>query len=92
MDDVTITYEDLTKALDALGILRNDLDTGHVAYYVEGPELLFVLPCAPAEDAVRPSHLVAARKLLDEMGIASPERFDALLREGPHGFPLRPER
>lgn len=77
-----VTYGQLDKALRSLGFSCRVVQEEPPALHYEHPETgaFLTVPPFPENDRVWEHHLVTARVMLDEFGIADPTAFDARLR------------
>jgi hypothetical protein len=82
MNRTEVTYSQLDKALRSLGFsCRLGQQDPPTRVYEHASGALIFVPNFPAEDRVLEHHLVTARVMLDEYGIADPTVFDAKLQK-----------
>lgn len=84
MNRTEVTYGQLDRVLRSFGLTcRLYTADPPPALVYEHKDLgqILTLPPFPEDDAVLEYHLVAARVLLDNFGIAAPTAFDAALRK-----------
>jgi hypothetical protein len=83
MNRIDVTYGQLDKVLRSLGFTSHlvEGDPPAVVYDHKESGASIMLPPFPPEDRVLEYHLVTARVMLDEFGIANPTAFDAKLRK-----------
>ena len=82
MNRTDVTYGQLDKALRSLGFTRRTTEAdppAHVYDHETGASIM--VPPFPEDDHVLEWHLVTARVMLDEYGIADPTAFDARLKK-----------
>jgi hypothetical protein len=83
MKRTDVTYGQLDRALRSLGfpsrLVNGDPPTRRYGHPETRASLL--LPPFPDDDRVLEYHLVTARVMLDEYGIANPSAFQAKLRK-----------
>jgi predicted RNA binding protein YcfA (HicA-like mRNA interferase family) len=72
----SIRYGDLTRLLERLGFVCWRVEGSHLNCENTGADALIMLPGQEAGAAVRPRHLVAMRRYLDEKGLLSRDDFD----------------
>jgi hypothetical protein len=83
MNRTDVTYGQLDKVLRSLGFSRR-LVKGKppaIHYHHKETGAFITVPPFPESDRVLEHHLVTARVMLDEFGIADPSAFDAKLRK-----------
>jgi hypothetical protein len=78
-----VTYGQLDKVLRSLGFTSRLVEGEPPARVYDHKEsgASIMLPPFPEKDRVLEYHLVTARVMLDEQGIADPTAFDAKLRK-----------
>jgi hypothetical protein len=83
MKRTEFTYGQLDKVLRSFGLSSRLINGEPPARAYEHPQygLLFTVPTFPMTDHVLDYHLIAARTLLDQFGVADPKKFDAKLRK-----------
>jgi hypothetical protein len=83
MKRTDVTYSQLDKVLRSLGFSRRLIKGEPPAYVYDHKETgaSFVILPYPETDFVLDYHLVGARVILDEFGIAAPEVFNAKLQK-----------
>jgi len=83
MKRTDVTYGQLDKVLRSLGFTSRLVkgDPPARVYHHRDTDASFMLPPFPDDDRVMLHHLVTARVMLDEHGIADPSAFDAKLRK-----------
>ena len=64
-----------------LGFIRKSTEGTQMLYQHSEKDTWILLPPYELEDEVRPVHLVAARRLLDERGLIEAEEFDRLIAD-----------
>jgi hypothetical protein len=83
MNRTDVTYGQLDKALRSLGfasrLVNGDPPTRLYEHKETGASIM--MPPFPEQDLVLEYHLVTARVMVDEDGIAEPKVFDAKLRK-----------
>jgi hypothetical protein len=85
MKRTNVTYGQLDKVLRSLGFARRELNHERPARVYDHLETgaSIILPVFPDKARVMAHHLVTARVMLDEFGIADPSVFEAkLLKAG----------
>jgi hypothetical protein len=76
-----ITYERLERLLSDLGFVKRRLpERGLVFDHATSDTLLF-LPDGRPGDLVRPAHLMAARRTLEERGLLTADAFENMLAQ-----------
>jgi hypothetical protein len=83
MKRTNVTYGQLDKVLRSLGFARRQLNQDKPArlYDHEETGASIILPAFPDKARVLEHHLVTARVMLDEFGIADPTVFEAKLQK-----------
>ncbi len=83
MTRTDVTYGQLDRVLRALGFSCRLVKGEPPARVYDHPETgaSFMIPPFPNTDFVLDYHLVGARVMLDEYGIADPSAFEAKLRK-----------
>ena len=82
MKRTDVTYGQLDRVLRSLGFsLRLSKKDPPSRVYEHESGALFTMPPFPMTDSAYLHHLVAARSILDQFGIADPKIFDANLQK-----------
>lgn len=76
-----ITYAQFDTVLRKLGFEKRELKSGHIAYAHRETETLLTMPPMEAEVRVQPGHLLTARKMIVDRGIAEEDTFFEMLCE-----------
>ena len=80
-----VTYAQLDAVLRKLGFERRQLKSGHIAYAHQQSETLITMPPMEFDARVQPGHLITARKMVVDRGIADEDTFFDLLCEMKQG-------
>jgi hypothetical protein len=82
MKTTDVTYGQLDRVLRSLGFACRNVNGDPPARWYEHKKTggFLSLPPFPDDEPVMEHHLVTARVMLDEMGIADPKIFDAQLQ------------
>jgi hypothetical protein len=76
-----VTYAHLDAVLRKLGFEKRQLKSGHIGYAHRESETLITMPPMEADARVQPGHLITARKMIVDRGIADEDTFFDLLCE-----------
>jgi hypothetical protein len=83
MQRTEVTYGQLDKVLRSLGFTCREVQKDPPARRYEHKEsgALVTIPPLPMDDFVLDHHLLAARMIVDQFGVADREIFDAKLKK-----------
>ncbi len=83
MSRTDVTYGQLDRVLRSLGFTCREVDGDPPARVYDHKQTgaSIMVPPYPDEDRVLEWHLVTARVMLDQFGIADPQLFEAKLRK-----------